>query len=86
MSNEAENIQTETKQGGLIDPVVKTACSCGQEMLIEHGAERTWRADGKRVFYSHDDDSGLCAFRCRNCRMQVSETVPGADYEVTAAF
>jgi hypothetical protein len=60
--------------------ITESACTCGQKMLIEHDAEQTCRRDGKRIFYSHDEGTGRCAFRCRSCRQPVNETVPGAEY------
>lgn len=60
--------------------ITESACTCGQKVLIEHDAEQTCRRDGKRVFYSRDEDTGRCAFRCRACRQPVNETVPGAEY------
>jgi hypothetical protein len=58
---------------------VQAACKCGQSFLIEKTL-RTCRADGKRIFYSDQDDAGLCAFRCRACHSPVHESVPGAEY------
>ena len=84
--NEVNCSESGAAKRSVFNRFVKTACSCGQEMIIEHDAGRTCRADGKRIFYSHDDDSGMCAFRCRNCRMPVNETVPGAEYGISKAF
>ena len=69
-----------------IERIVKTACSCGQEMFIEQDAYKTCRTDRKRVFYSRDENDGLCAFRCRSCGKPVSETVPGAECVAAKAF
>ena len=59
----------------------KSACSCGQPVLIEYDAH-SCRADKKRIFYPDQDDAGWCAFRCKRCHQPVSETVPGAEYGV----
>jgi hypothetical protein len=60
---------------------IRSACKCGQSVLIEHSAgRRTCREDGKRIFYPDQEDEGWCAFRCKSCREPVSETVPGAEF------
>lgn len=58
---------------------IHATCKCGQVFLIERTL-RTCRADGKRVFYSDDEDN-WCAFRCRKCHSPVHESVPGAEFE-----
>lgn len=62
----------------------ETECKCGQKFLIAKALGRkTARADGKRIFYPEEEDTGLCAFRCRSCHKPVHKTVPGAEYGET---
>lgn len=68
-------------QDDLGKPLLKSTCSCGQPVLIEHNA-RTSRADGKRIFYPDEPDNGWCVFRCKVCHRPINETVPGAEYVV----
>jgi len=61
---------------------IHATCKCGQPFLIERTLQ-TCRSDGKRVYYSDQDDKGLCAFLCRACLAPVHESVPGAEFEDT---
>jgi len=57
----------------------KSSCSCGQPVLIEYDSTPC-RTDGKRIFYPDSDDTGRCAFRCKQCKEPVHITVPGAEW------
>jgi hypothetical protein len=60
---------------------IRSTCKCGQIFFIEHGAgKRSFRADGKRIFYEGAEDSAWSVFRCDQCGEPVDKTVPGAEY------
>ena|ERR1035437_7060685 len=70
--------------------ITKAKCKCGERVLIEHDAHRfgvktSNRADGKRVFYHGEEDTGWNVFRCKNCGEPISDTCPEAAYGLKSA-
>ena len=62
---------------------ITSACLvCGEKFTIEHSSEVTFRRDSKRVYESSSPDNGQCSFRCKKCKSLVTDSVPGAEYEM----
>ena len=77
----ADNLFIETDRiSGDTRRVKKSRCECGKEVWIEYDTTG-FRKDGKRIFYPYHDEYHH-VFRCENCSKPVSESVPGAEYDV----
>lgn len=63
--------------------VIESACNCGEPISIEIGAERAFRHDGKRPFYTND--RGFTQLRCRKCRGWLADTCADAAYDKQAS-
>ena len=64
--------------------LIRSKCVCGKEYWIETNSKHSCRRDRKRVFdqeleVKYKGCGG--AFRCRNCKRPVDESVPGAEFE-----
>lgn len=59
---------------------IKSACQCGEPILIELGSEISFRADGKRPHYANDDKT--TTLRCRKCRGWLADTCADAKHDV----
>ena len=60
--------------------IIKSACDCGEPILIETGLQQCFRADGKRPHYagSHPASTQL---RCKKCGGWLMDTCVDAKYE-----
>jgi len=59
----------------------ESSCSCGMRYIIEEGADGADRPDGKRVYPLGMRNEIYNSFECRGCGRDVTESVPGAQYE-----
>lgn len=78
-----EGVRSRTFEDVGIEPKRKEShCRvCGMKYIIERNSPMTTRTDRKRVYPAGETDPGLCSYRCRICECEISEVVPGAEYE-----
>jgi len=74
-------------QKDLLGRIIKSECTCGEVIHIEHDSPDTLRTDGKRIFYPFDEpEMKGCLLTCHYCFQPVMQSVPGAEYGKNEAY